>query len=1602
MERVPWAPHQKNRQKKDENSPSRVSSTIDDKHFGFEIVRGACRYIVVWVCGTLLPFVFLSSCQLEGKQAGQSTHPQWEKLGPGGGGATFIPTFSYESPDKFLLRCDMTGAYLTTDGGNSYSQTNFPNGSSSFAFDPHEPNTIYIGSSALNRSTDGGKTWERLFPQKNDILGHEFKSDHGTFSFKIAPQSIYNTSNPEVHRIRVDPVRSGVIYFSMGKSFYYSLDNAVSFIRKDLEDPIDLIYTNKGQLKDDVLIFTSNTIGVFHKASQTIEEKPLPSNLSPAFSFAAGTIKDSDQVVIYALHHDQSKTIQEEFGYTQLWTSGDRGASWTTINDATINNDHSKIRPSYSMVSCAEFDAAHAYVVCNRYEEKSANGIVHWYGALKSADTGRSWNWVWTGGGGSGQYGVKDGVGVANLKDAWVEKAFGGEYIRLMDVGVAPADGNIALITDWYRTMKTSDGGKQWREVYSSTQNDGSYTTRGLDVTTAYGVHFDPFDKNHIAISYTDIGYHHSYNGGKSWLRSATGIPPEWQNTCYWMVFDPEIKNKVWSVWGSLHDFPRGKMTRDPKWRERAKGGVALSNDGGKTWQPSTNGMDNNSATTSIVLDPGSAPGKRTLYATVYNKGVFKSIDDGKTWILKNKGIGENTCAFEITLSSNGTLFLVVSPTPVHRDGKQGKEYHPGAVYRSTDGAETWERVNVTDKAMIFPSGVDVDPKNPDRIYLACWSDITLRDLVGRAAANTDDRTLPSEGGIFKSEDNGKTWTQIADRDLYVYDVTVDPRHEGRLYSNTFNQAAYRSDDFGKTWNKMKGYDFHWGQRVVVDENDREKVYLTTFGSSVWHGEPNIESVFESKQNTDTWSFVGAGGGGAMFHPSVSPHNRDLVFVSCDMTGSYVTENGGESWRRFNLRGGVDFYTFDPGDAKVIYANAGALFRSDDTGKTWNVIYPDPSEITGVISKGDHAEEVIVTRDRLGRKVLALAVNPSNSRELYAAISVDGEVALYFSDNRGQSWSKQHVLKDGAKKIFIAQGNIYVVGKNSVAVREGQNWHVNKGPAGVTQLTAVSGGYDRGSKTLFIYAMSGKGYFNPDGDVSGIHVTSDGGRTWQNVQDGLLKYQIAGAELPEFRAIATSENHPETIYVSYNSLQTHKDTVCIGVAKSADYGKTWTLCWRDRLSNQKQIPSPNVNDGWINDRFGPTWGENPFSLAVDPNDPDKCYGTDFGRTIKTSDGGERWEQVYTNKSGNAWSSRGLEVTTSYQLAFDPHDPQHCFIATTDVGLMESNDGGKSWSSATNDNGIPRKWQNSTYWIVIDPKVKNKIWAAMSGTHDLPRPKMWRKKGISDFKGGIVTSDDGGKSWKTISSDIGESAVTHILLDSASSPSSRVLYACAFGKGVFKTIDGGKTWQPKNKGLPREPFAWRMERRHTDGTLFLVAARRSDDGSIGNENDGAVYRSTDGAETWTKVTLPEGTNGPMCVKVDPKNPNTLLLSAWGRKVNDPFASDSGGGIFRSGDDGRTWTHVLPNDQHIHDITYDPGINVFYACGFNSSAYRSEDSGKSWQRIRGYNFKWGKRVEPDPRDAGKIFVITFGGGVWYGPARGDKDAVEDIATRELSLR
>lgn len=727
---------------------------------------------------------------------------------------------------------------------------------------------------------------------------------------------------------------------------------------------------------------------------------------------------------------------------------------------------------------------------------------------------------------------------------------------------------------------------------------------------------------------------------------------------------------------------------------------------------------------------------------------------------------------------------------------------------------------------------------------------------------------------------------------------------------------------------------------------------------------------------------LGPGGGGAMFNPTISPHDPNTVLVSCDMTGAYITHDGGENWRMFNLGGTIRFFVFDPVNAKIIYAANNGLWRSTDDGETWELVYPKPAAVKGVRMGSDHADGAIVAEPNPLGVIVALAIDPQDNRVLYASAQRKGGASLFVSHDSGASWREVNKLPEAARRIWIDSASpkgartLYMAGTHSFMVKKAEG--LRDFPVPFTVRDASLG--FAGAAKPIIYAAS----------PTGLFVSRDGSETWS-------RSSLPGSDA-QVRAVATSLHHPEIAYVSFRQLREGNELLnklrgegekWFGVAKTTDAGKTWQFAWE--ASNAAPA---NVHDAWITGQFGPGWAENPIALAVGPQDPNLVYSTDFGRMMNSVDGGANWTALYSRQVDDGWASTGLDVTTSYGIHFDPFDHNHEFITYTDIGLFRSDDGAKSWQSSRT--GIPKEWENTTYWIAFDPDVRGRMWSVNSDTHDLPRAKMWKRKSILDYRGGVCRSDDGGKTWIQSSDGMDETAPTHILLDPKSPVNARVLYVAAFGRGVYKSTDGGNHWVLKNNGIVQsQPLAWRVA-MDSAGTLYVILARRSDDGSIGNEGDGAIYRSRDGAEHWTRVPLPSGVNGPNGLAIDPENPARLYLAAWGRAAG---MHGDGGGIFLSNDGGKTWRQVLDRDRHIYDVTIDPrDPRVLYAAGFESSAWMSTDRGEHWRHIAGFNFKWGHRVIPDPADPKSIYITTFGGSVWHG--RTDrKPAVVDVATPVL---
>src|SRR6266705_3347934 len=189
------------------------------------------------------------------------------------------------------------------------------------------------------------------------------------------------------------------------------------------------------------------------------------------------------------------------------------------------------------------------------------------------------------------------------------------------------------------------------------------------------------------------------------------------------------------------------------------------------------------------------------------------------------------------------------------------------------------------------------------------------------------------------------------------------------------------------------------------------------------------------------FKIIGPGGGGAMFHPTVSPHDPNTVLIACDMTGAYITHDGWRSWRMFNLREVVSFFVFDPRDPKTMYAQASGLWRSSDSGQSWKLVYPKPSTVRRVAMNSDHADEHILAEpDPLGT-ISALAVDPSNSSILYTAAGDKNSSELFISRDSGENWQREASLPETAPHIWVdphsppASRTLFIGSAHAIAVR---------------------------------------------------------------------------------------------------------------------------------------------------------------------------------------------------------------------------------------------------------------------------------------------------------------------------------------------------------------------------------------------------------------------------------------------------------------------------------------------------------------------------------------------------------------------------------------
>lgn len=230
-------------------------------------------------------------------------------------------------------------------------------------------------------------------------------------------------------------------------------------------------------------------------------------------------------------------------------------------------------------------------------------------------------------------------------------------------------------------------------------------------------------------------------------------------------------------------------------------------------------------------------------------------------------------------------------------------------------------------------------------------------------------------------------------------------------------------------------------------------------------------------------------------------------------------------------------------------------------------------------------------------------------------------------------------------------------------------------------------------------------------------------------------------------------------------------------------------------------------------------------------------------------------------------------------------------------------------------------------------------------------------------GGIWRTTDGGRTWENISDGYFGGSIGAI---EVSEDDPNVIYVgggektvrgnVSSGYGIWKSVDAGKTW--KQMGLEKSRHVPRIAVHPKDHNIVYAAV-------LGNiykpTQDRGVYKSTDGGKTWTKKLFANENAGAVDLHMDPNNPRILYASTWNVR-RTPYSLSSGGdgsALWKSTDSGETWKEISKNKGFPQDTLGIIGVTVspvnserVWAIVENKKkggVYRSEDGGETWRQI-----------------------------------------------------
>src|SRR6266446_6394704 len=472
-------------------------------------------------------------------------------------------------------------------------------------------------------------------------------------------------------------------------------------------------------------------------------------------------------------------------------------------------------------------------------------------------------------------------------------------------------------------------------------------------------------------------------------------------------------------------------------------------------------------------------------------------MNAGKTWTHLGLRDGQQIPQIAVDPRVPNRILVAVAGHPYGPNEERG-------IFRSTDGGKTFEKVLYKDEN-IGGADVLIDPTNPDVAYASLWE--------ARQGPWENGAWNGTGGGIFKSNDGGKTWQQLKGglpEGIVQANLAIAPSSPNRLLASVATPTGvnlYRSDNAGAAWTiattDSRPAGRIGGGDLCVARFDPKNPDVVIVASTV---------SWKSTDGGKTWTaFRGAPGGDDYQNVWISPSNSEVIMLGSDQ-GAIITVNGGKSWSSWYNQPTAQLYhvgaeeygyvTPDPLDPDIVYG--GKLTRYDRR----------TAQVQNIMPKPFRSADFRVVRTE------PVVFSPVDPHVLYFAANT-----LWKTKDGGQNWDQ--ISPDLTRKTFEVPESVgkFRTQPTAQPTQRGVIYAVAPSPLDINLIWA---GTDDGL----------------------IHRTTDGGAHWSEVTPKQLK------PWQKISILEASHFDKNTAYAAVNTLRL--DDLRPHIYRTRDAGATWT------------------------------------------------------------------------------------------------------------------------------------------------------------------------------------------------------------------------------------------------------------------------------------------------------------------------------------------------------------------------------------------------------------------------------------------------------------